>query len=197
MASGNVETLEPSEDAYVTRRGTDANPIFDFGIPKGDKGDDGTVPDLDLILPTDTASGDIASITDGQSVVPVKSLKVTLEPIQDLHGYDKPWSGGNGKNKLDQSAYTSLSDATYSNGTFTATSMSNLNGAFVRLFNGTTQVNTVIRTVAQGERASLAITVDNTWDRMLVGYLMSAQNIGAYFDKPNVPNGEYVVSFTA
>ena len=29
--------------------------------------------------------------------MPVKSLKVTLEPIQDLHGYDKPWTGGAGK----------------------------------------------------------------------------------------------------
>ena len=90
LSVGNVTTLEPSQDAYVTRRGTDANPIFDFGIPKGDKGDDGTVPDLDLILPTDTASGDIASITDGQSVVPVKSLKVTLEPIQSGSGTPSP-----------------------------------------------------------------------------------------------------------
>lgn len=87
ISIGNVETLEPSEDAYVTRRGTDANPIFDFGIPKGDTG---TVPDLDLILPTDTASGDIASITDGQNVVPVKSLKVTLEPIQSGSGTPSP-----------------------------------------------------------------------------------------------------------
>ena len=59
LSIGNVETLEPTQDAYVTRRGTDDNPIFDFGIPKGQNG---TVPDLDLILPTDTASGDIASI---------------------------------------------------------------------------------------------------------------------------------------
>lgn len=87
LSIGNVTTLEPSEDAYVTRRGTDANPIFDFGIPKGDTG---TVPDLDLILPTDTASGDIASIPDGQSVVPVKSLKVTLEPIQSGSGDPSP-----------------------------------------------------------------------------------------------------------
>lgn len=87
ISVGNVTTLEPSEDAYVTRRGTDDNPIFDFGIPKGDTG---TVPDLDLILPTDTASGDIASITDGQSVVPVKSLKVTLEPIQSGSGTPSP-----------------------------------------------------------------------------------------------------------
>ena len=87
LSIGNVETLEPTQDAYVTRRGTDDNPIFDFGIPKGQNG---TVPDLDLILPTDTASGDIASITDGQSVVPVKSLKVTLEPIQSGSGTPSP-----------------------------------------------------------------------------------------------------------
>ena len=29
----------------------------------------------------------------------VKSLKVSLDPIQDLNGYDKPWAAGNGKNK--------------------------------------------------------------------------------------------------
>ena len=55
---------------------------------------------LELILPKDTASGDIISIPDGQSIIPVESLKVTLEPIQDLHGYDKPWSAGAGKNVL-------------------------------------------------------------------------------------------------
>jgi len=32
--------------------------------------------------------------------LPAKSLTVELEPIQDLHGYDKPWVGGAGKNKL-------------------------------------------------------------------------------------------------
>ena len=35
---GNVTTLEPNQQATVTRRGTDANPIFDFGIPKGENG---------------------------------------------------------------------------------------------------------------------------------------------------------------
>lgn len=38
---GNVATLEPNQQATVTRRGTDANPIFDFGIPKGEKGEGG------------------------------------------------------------------------------------------------------------------------------------------------------------
>ena len=35
-------------------------------------------------------SGDIASITDGQNIVPVKSLKVTLEPIQSGSGTPSP-----------------------------------------------------------------------------------------------------------
>ena len=39
---GNVTTLEPNQQATVTRRGTDTNPIFDFGIPQGEKGDVGS-----------------------------------------------------------------------------------------------------------------------------------------------------------
>ena len=100
ISIGNVETLEPSQDAYVTRRGTDDNPIFDFGIPKGDKGDTGevTMSQLSSLLPTDTASGSIASFPDGTDLFPALSVKAQIEPIQDLHGYDKPWSGGAGKN---------------------------------------------------------------------------------------------------
>ena len=71
--------------------------------PQGPKGDTGEVSydELASLLPKETASGSIVTIPDGQSVIPVESLKVTLEPIQDLHGYDKPWSGGAGKNLLD------------------------------------------------------------------------------------------------
>lgn len=35
---GTVTTLEPNEKATVTRKGTDENPVFDFGIPKGESG---------------------------------------------------------------------------------------------------------------------------------------------------------------
>ena len=35
---GDITTLEAGEQATVTRRGTDVNPIFDFGIPKGRDG---------------------------------------------------------------------------------------------------------------------------------------------------------------
>lgn len=44
-------------------------------------------------------------------------LKVNMEPIQDLHGYDHPWVGGAGKNKLN---LTSISPQKVENGiTFT------------------------------------------------------------------------------
>ena len=44
------------------------------------------------------ASGDIATF-EGEDL-PLKSLKVSVTPYQDLHGYDGPWAGGAGKNKF-------------------------------------------------------------------------------------------------
>ena len=49
-------------------------------------------------LPTDTASGSIASFPDGSDLFDYLSCIVNIEPIQDLHGYDSPWVGGAGKN---------------------------------------------------------------------------------------------------
>ena len=46
-----------------------------------------------------SASGEMASF-ETDSVNNVSSLKVNMEPIQDLHGYDKPWVGGAGRNLL-------------------------------------------------------------------------------------------------
>ena len=49
-------------------------------------------------FPTDTASGAIATLPDGADGIPIKSLSVAIEPVQDLHGYDYPWPAGGGKN---------------------------------------------------------------------------------------------------
>ena len=46
------------------------------------------------------ASGAIASFPDGANNKPLKSLKVAINPVQDLHGYDHPWPAGGGKNKI-------------------------------------------------------------------------------------------------
>ena len=62
-------------------------------------------------FPVDTASGSIASYPDGADL-PVKDLKVSVEPVQDLHGYANPWVGGGGVNILDT---TPTVNSTYSN----------------------------------------------------------------------------------
>lgn len=49
-------------------------------------------------FPTDTASGAIASFSDGADGIPLKNLVVDINPVQDLHGYDSPWPAGGGKN---------------------------------------------------------------------------------------------------
>ena len=46
-----------------------------------------------------TASGDPASFADGAAAGLVK-CETEIEPVQNLHGYAKPWPGGAGKNLL-------------------------------------------------------------------------------------------------
>ena len=85
--------------------------------PEGPQGDPGAVQDVTVngtsvldgavakvVIPeiTKTVTGNPIVIDDADGEV--KSLNVELTPIQDLHGYDKPWAAGAGKNKYDASA---------------------------------------------------------------------------------------------
>lgn len=55
-----------------------------------------------------TASGTIANFeTNLQDNL--TACKCSINPVQDLHGYSKPWSGGAGKNKVDFPSYASAS----------------------------------------------------------------------------------------
>ena len=56
-------------------------------------------------LIVNNASGDIASFPDGADSMPIKSLAASIEPVQDLHGYDNPWPAGGGKNLCDGVGY--------------------------------------------------------------------------------------------
>ena len=49
-----------------------------------------------------TLSGDIVS-WNSENTYPLKGLSVSIDPVQDLHGYDNPWPAGGGKNLLDTS----------------------------------------------------------------------------------------------
>lgn len=53
-----------------------------------------------------SVSGAIASFDDGMDNMPLKSLTVDIDPVQDLHGYDAPYPAGGGKNKLNITATT-------------------------------------------------------------------------------------------
>ena len=88
--------------------------------PQGPKGEPGevTLAQLSSVLPTDTASGAIASFEDGSDLFDYLSCIVDIDPVQDLHGYDKPWVGGAGGNKANVENSTSA-DFSRSGGTFT------------------------------------------------------------------------------
>ena len=58
----------------------------------------GVTPEYTTVGPTS-----LATFTAVRSA-PLQSLVVTMEPQQDLHGYDNPWPAGGGKNKLNPSA---------------------------------------------------------------------------------------------
>lgn len=49
-----------------------------------------------------SASGAIASFSDGAKGLPLRSLVANIEPVQDLHGYDNPWPAGGGANQWDE-----------------------------------------------------------------------------------------------
>ena len=73
------------------------------------------------IFPTAEASGSIVSFENGADGIPMESLSVAIEPIQDLHGYDHPWPAGGGVNKLDISTSRVASEGTITQGGVTAT----------------------------------------------------------------------------
>lgn len=55
-----------------------------------------------------SVSGAVASFDDGMDDMPLKSLTVDINPVQDLHGYDSPWIGGGGKNLFEPLSGTRL-----------------------------------------------------------------------------------------
>lgn len=55
---------------------------------------------------TSNASGEIVTISDGGNDLPVVDLKVSLLPVQDLHGQDAPYPPGGGANKFNPNTAT-------------------------------------------------------------------------------------------
>ena len=83
--------------AGVSRSGTASYPVTDVEV-NGESVVHDTVAEIDIPVSGDVSTTDsFESYTGGR----VKSAKIQLNPIQDLHGYDSPWVGGAGKNYLE------------------------------------------------------------------------------------------------
>ena len=83
----------------------DANDVVDVKVKGYSLVNSSKIAVLDSLTAQGSASGSIASFSDG-STHPMSKLEIGIEPQQDLHGYDHPWVGGAGKNKCDLSAFT-------------------------------------------------------------------------------------------
>lgn len=143
-----------------------------------------------------TLTDSVVTIPDGQDSA-IQSLRVGLEPIQDLHGYDNPWPAGGGKNKFD-----------YSKENIVLQSMSNTDGVFtntntdsrtyfnmqVSAMNGSTIVTlSTPQNIASSGRKSATITVESTITSINIVHNGSQRNVGLTY--PFEEQGEITVSF--
>lgn len=62
------------------------------------------IEEIDIYQEIESDSNSV-NFSDGAEA-PLKELVIDIEPKQDLHGYDKPWVGGAGKNKADPTKIT-------------------------------------------------------------------------------------------
>ena len=88
-----VESLSITENGTYTAPSGKAYSPVSVDVP---------LPDNAYLLKS-IENVNIATFTDGTDNF-LKSLEVAIEPQQDLHGYDAPWVGGAGKNKLQTTA---------------------------------------------------------------------------------------------
>lgn len=116
----NGDDLEPITREEMILAGADLEPItrHEWFLKRYRGGGGGGGYDL-VNIPDLPAN--IASFNDGTDL-PMASLKVTVTPYQDLHGYDGPWAGGAGKNKLPltvESIKTASDKSTWNNNSIT------------------------------------------------------------------------------
>ena len=139
-----------------------------------------------------TASGRIATFSTNM-VEAFKSLKSDINPVQDLHGYSKPWSGGGGKNKLENtSTVATLYGVTFSknddgSAKLTGTSTGSGTGTYINFFtlpsgtyiftDGSTSTNYYMFLMVEGDgtwyKNGMSFTVDGNTRTRIVMYIAS------------------------
>lgn len=85
MPIRNVD-LKPTKDSQ--------NFVFSGGVYEADEKIKSSIEGMDTVYTEDGTPVDLPSYDV------IEETEMQFEPTQDLHGYDKPWAGGAGKNKL-------------------------------------------------------------------------------------------------
>lgn len=102
-ASASATSASTSEANALSYRNAAAASAAEAAAVVTDIEDVLTFPNA-LVVESASAD-DIVTIEDGADNIPMTSVLATMNPIQDLNGYDKPWPGGGGKNRL-ENTYT-------------------------------------------------------------------------------------------
>lgn len=116
----------------------------------------------------ESTSGDIVSFNDGADDMPLKSLVVDINPVQDLNGYESPWVGGGGLNKIPlfESKTVNGVTLTNNNGEITLNGTATVDAYFdmdvnILIPNGSTFYLCCFNPVATDSRVSLFAITDN------------------------------------
>ena len=138
LASATTATTKASEAAQSASDASTAQTAAEDARDEAQRIVDG------IVMIEDTASGTVASFPDGADDVPMRSLKVSIDPVQDLHGYDNPWPAGGGKNLLNFTAETStvngITFTVNSDGTISATGTATANATLISPIQGNVSI---------------------------------------------------------
>ena len=96
-----AEVLETAQSAVTTAES--AVDISETAMEEAEDARDfvqGIVSELAPSIKSDALSGDIVTFNNGADNWPVNECVISVDAVQDLHGYDNPWPAGGGKNLL-------------------------------------------------------------------------------------------------
>lgn len=147
-----------------------------------------------------SASGAVATFSDGADL-PLKSLNVDIEPVQDLHGYENPWPAGGGVNKIDYLSCIGIgrrdgTDSIFGNNTSISGKQLTINRSYAQ--GGGLLKGVGVFPMSTGDKVTISgsVTLTNT-NRMYVGvgnYDGGGTN-GILVVTPS--SGKFVVTVTA
>lgn len=146
-----------------------------------DETDDMLLAKAPVIL--NSASGSIASFADG-SPAPVTALTVSIEPVQDLHGYDNPWPAGGGKNLFNAANQNiRLSGFSQNGEVFTNTEIDSRTSFsfYIGLLNGNTTLQTIAKGVSSTGRTSLTLSIPSETTDILIKHNGNSKDFRIYY----------------